>query len=188
MEIVIQPVLTRLDDNTLRCLVNEVSREFKEIRVTLAGSAIDTTIGSLKKNVAFQSLFDTNRNQWNSSKLLDWFYDKLKPNKDRMILFIMDVDAYSNGLNFVLGEAFPKGGLGAVYLARIKEEFYGLRSNDKLFYERMVKECVHELGHVLGLVHCPNTECVMHFSNSLSDTDIKGKSFCDICSMKKSIF
>lgn len=188
MEIVIQPLLTRLDDNTLEALVNDVSRGFEGIRVTLAGSANNTTIGSLEKNAAFQSLFDTNRNQWNSTKLLDWFYDKLERNKDRIILFIMDVDAYSYGLNFVLGEAFPKGGLGAVYLARIKEEFYGLRPNYKLFYERMVKECIHELGHVLGLVHCPNTECVMHFSNSLSDTDIKGKSFCDICRMKKPIF
>ena len=124
MEIVIQPLLTRLDDNTLEGLVNDVSREFEGIRVTLAGSANNTTIGSLKKNPAFQSLFDTNRNQWNSPKLLDWFYDKLERNKDRIILIIMDVDAYSHGLNFVLGEAFPKGGLGAVYLARIKEEFY----------------------------------------------------------------
>ena len=73
--------------------------------------------------------FDNQRNQWNSPKLLDAFYDRLKPNENRIILLIMDFDAYSNGLNFVLGEAFPKGRLGAVYLARIKEEFYGLRSN-----------------------------------------------------------
>ena len=99
----------------------------------------------------------------------------------------MDVDAYSDGLNFVLGEAFPKGGLGAVYLARIKEEFYCPKPNDKLFYQRMVKECVHELGHIFGFAHCPNRECVMHFSNRLSDTDIKQKSFCDNCRMKKAI-
>ena len=103
MEIVIQPVLTRLDDNTLESLVNDVSREFEEIRVILAGSANDSAIGSLKKNVVFQSLFDTNRNQWNSPKLLDWFYDKLERNKDRIILVIMDVDAYSHDLNFCVG-------------------------------------------------------------------------------------
>ena len=62
---------------------------------------------------------------------LDWFYDRLNPNKDRIVLVIMNVDAYSNDLNFVLGEAFPKRGIGAVYLARIKEEFYGLTSNNK---------------------------------------------------------
>ena len=188
MEILIQPLLARLYDKTLEALVNDVSREFEGIRVMLASSVNNLTSSSLKKDPNFQSLFDTNRNQWNSPKLLDWFYDKLKPNKDKVILFILDIDAYSHGLNFVLGEAYPKGGLGAVYLARIKEEFYGLKPNDKLFYERMVKECVHELGHILGFAHCPNEECVMHFSNSLSDTDVKGKSFCRACSMKKTIF
>jgi archaemetzincin len=183
MEIIIQPLLTGLNDNTLKDLVNDVSREFEGIRVTIAGGT-----NTLTKNANFQSLFDTDRNQWNSPKLLDLFYDKFKPNKDRIILVMMDIDAYSRGLNFVLGEAFPKGGLGAVYLARIKEEFYGRKPNDKLLYDRMVKECVHELGHIFGFVHCPNIECVMRFSNTLSDTDVKGKSFCGTCRMKNPIF
>jgi archaemetzincin len=37
------------------------------------------------------------------------------------------------------------------------------------------------LGHIFGLTHCGNTRCVMHFSNSLSYTDIKEKLFCNIC-------
>jgi archaemetzincin len=168
--------------------MNDVSREFEGIRVKIADTANNTIISSVKKYAKSQYLFDTNRNQWNSPKLLDWFNDKLKPNNDRIILVILDVDAYSHGLNFVLGEAFPRGGLGAVYLARIKEEFYGLRPNHKLFYERMVKECVHELGHIFGFVHCPNKECVMHFSNTLDDTDFKAKSFCGTCRMRKPIF
>jgi predicted Zn-dependent protease len=132
MEIIIKPLMTRLNDNTLNELVNHVSREFEGIRVTIAGSSNNTAISTLKNHAAFQYLFDTNRNQWNSPKLLDWLYDKFKPNKDRIILVILDVDAYSHGLNFVLGEAFPKGGLGAVYLARIKEELYGLKPNHEL--------------------------------------------------------
>ena len=119
--------------------------------------------------------------------MLEWFYKNLNPKKDRIILIILDVDAYSNGLNFVFGEVFPKGGLGVVYLPRIKEESYGLKPNDKLFYERIVKECVHELGHIFGFNHCPNRRCVKHFSNSLSDTDVKGKSFCDTCRVKKPV-
>jgi archaemetzincin len=168
--------------------VNDVSREFKGIKVKIADTANNTIISSVKKDAKSQYLFDTDRNQWNSPKLLDWFYDKLKPNNDRIILIILDVDAYSRDLNYVLGEAFSRRGLGAVYLARIKEEFYGLRPNDKLLYERLVKECVHELGHIFGFNHCPNTRCVMHFSNSLSDTDAKGRSFCDACEVKSQFF
>jgi len=40
---------------------------------------------------------------------------------------------------------------------------------------------VHELGHTYGLGHCPDTHCVMHFSNSLRDTDIKSATFCPAC-------
>jgi hypothetical protein len=32
-----------------------------------------------------------------------------------------------------------------------------------------------------GLEHCSNPICVMHFSNSLHDTDLKGWQFCPAC-------
>jgi archaemetzincin len=55
-----------------------------------------------------------------------------------------------------------------------------LNTNKSLFYQRIIKEAVHELGHAFGLKHCNYPMCVMHFSNSLPDTDIKQNSFCDI--------
>jgi archaemetzincin len=140
----------------------------------------------LHTEAQFQLAFDGRRNQWNSPRLLDWFSEKLKRNINTKILVILDVDAYLNGLNYVLDKAFPKRGLGVVYLPRIKEEFYGLKPNDELFYETMVKECIHELGHVFGFVHCSNTLCVMHFSNSLNDTDVKARGFCDRLQNEKS--
>jgi archaemetzincin len=178
MKIILQPAAANLDNNTLYQLAKDISVEFKDVKVDVASSI------QAHRKAQFQLAFNIDRNQWNSPKILDWLYDKLKPNKDRTILVILDVDAYSDGLNFVLGEAFPKRGLGVVYLPRIKEEFYGLKPNDSLLYQRMVKECVHELGHIFAFSHCPNIECVMHFSNSLSDTDVKRKSFCDNCRMK----
>ncbi len=59
--------------------------------------------------------------------------------------------------------------------------FYGLPSNPQLFKERALKEAIHELGHLLGLGHCPNPACVMFFSNSLGDTDRKGPGLCPEC-------
>jgi len=103
----------------------------------------------LEKDITFQSSFDNNRNQWYSPKLLVWFFEKFRPNKNTKILFILDVDAYSDGLNYVLGEAYPKGGLGIIYLRRIGQEFYGLEPDNELFFERMVKESVHELNMYL---------------------------------------
>jgi archaemetzincin len=182
MEIILQPVAANLGDRTLIHLAKDISVEFKDVKVNVASSIKTET------EAQFRLAFDRYRNQWYSPKLLDWFLEKFKPTRDTKVLVIFDVDAYSNGLNYVLGEAFPNGGLGIVYLPRIKEEFYGQKPNDKLFYERMAKECVHELGHIFGFAHCPNVVCVMHFSNTLSDTDIKRKSFCDTCKTKKPIF
>lgn len=96
----------------------------------------------------------------------------------------LDVDAYSNGLNFVLGEAFGNGRIAAIILPRIKENFYGLKPNKQLFYQRMVIESDigHELGHVFVLARCYIRLCVIRFSNSLENTDVKGRRFFDSCS------
>jgi archaemetzincin len=74
--------------------------------------------------------------------------------------------------------------MSAIYLPRLRQEFYGLKPDEPLFHQRIIKEAVHELGHAFGLEHCNNQMCVMHFSNSLTDTDIKQNSFCDICRTK----
>ena len=184
MEIIVKPVLAQLDYRTLDNLRNDISREFENIKVSVASGSNYSGLIQPKKDAAFQSSFDKHRNQWYSPKLLDWFFEKFRPNEDTIILFILDVDAYSNGLNFIPGEAFHKGGLGVNYLSRIKQEFYGLKPDNELFYERMVKEAVHELGHVFGFLHCRNPRCIVYFSNTLNDTDNKERSFCDICRMK----
>jgi archaemetzincin len=97
------------------------------------------------------------------------------------ILAICDFDAYSDKLNFVYGQAHLDGSISAIYLPRLRQEFYGLKPHESLLYQRLVKEAVHELGHSFGLNHCENIKCVMHFSNSLSDTDIKTNHLCNLC-------
>ena len=125
--------------------------------------------------------FISKRRNQRSSDFLFWILEKLNPAKNIKILVICDIDAYSGGLNFVFGEAFKEGRVAAIYLPRLRQEFYGLESNKLVFHKRIVKEAIHELGHTFGLFHCNNKLCVMHFSNSFNDTDIKGKSFCSNC-------
>jgi archaemetzincin len=101
------------------------------------------------------------------------------------IISICDRDAYSGNLNFVFGEASSLGGqVAAISLPRLRPEFYGLESNEQILNDRIVKEAIHELGHAFGLIHCNNKRCVMHFSNSLSDTDYKSRTFCENCKNK----
>jgi archaemetzincin len=134
--------------------------------------------------------FNEQRNQLNSDKLLSWLATTIMNNtisydaRKTIILGICDFDAYSSGLNFVFGQASLTGGVAVIYLPRLRQEFWGLGTNTSIFTERVLKEATHELGHALGLNHCPKQSCVMYFSNSLVDTDRKAKDFCNICRNK----
>ena len=170
--IIIQPILFQLTGDLASLLEQHISKEF---------DALVKITSPLNDNQLPPNLFDKNRRQWKSDNMLLWLRDTNKPDKGNKLLAICDFDAYSSGLNFVFGQAQIDGGVSAIYLPRLRQEFYGLNTNKSLFYQRIIKEAVHELGHAFGLKHCNNPMCVMHFSNSLPDTDIKQNSFCDIC-------
>ena len=171
MQIILQPVLFQPSKDIISQLENILSGEF---------NASITTASPIKE--IFDQFFDNQRKQWKSSDILQWLSDNYRPSsKSAKTLALCDLDAYSGHLNFVLGEAYVDGSISAIYLPRLRQEFYGLKPDESLYYQRIVKEAVHELGHAFGLNHCQNIRCVMHFSNSLSDTDIKTSHFCNIC-------
>jgi archaemetzincin len=171
MQIILQPILVQGSNDSLSILENLLAEEFN--------ASVSTA--SPIKEMPLQ-LFDKQRDQWKSDKILQWLLINYRSNKaTTKILAICELDAYSNELNFVFGEAYIDGSISAIYLPRLRQEFYGLKADNSLFHQRIVKEAVHELGHAFGLSHCNNQMCVMHFSNSLHDTDIKQKSFCDKC-------
>jgi len=125
--------------------------------------------------------YDPQRKQYLSSKLLASLG---KSEGDERVVGIADVDLYVPRLNFVFGEADMVSGTAIISLCRLRPEYYGLAPDEALFLERATKEIVHELGHTFGLGHCPNNKCVMHFSNSLADTDVKEAHFCNKCRPK----
>ena len=110
----------------------------------------------------------------------------LLPDLGNRVLGVVDVDIFTTGLNFVFGLADIRGKRALISLERLRQEFYGLPRDEDLFLERALKEAVHELGHTYRLGHCSDPTCVMHFSNSLPDTDLKGWNFCYVCQGKVS--
>ncbi|MEM4717889.1 MAG: archaemetzincin family Zn-dependent metalloprotease, partial [Desulfurococcaceae archaeon] len=96
------------------------------------------------------------------------------------IIGIGYIDGFEHGLNFVFGEALLHNNVAVVFTKRLKPEFYGEQYNYNLYYERLVKETLHELGHLLGLEHCVNN-CVMRFSNSIVEVDEKPRYYCEKC-------
>jgi archaemetzincin len=134
-----------------------------------------------------EDAFNRWRKQYNAETILNMLSEKSAVkfiDKNIPTLLITDVDLYYGGLNFVFGLEYPAKSSAIVSITRLRPEFYDERANLNLLGERTVKEVIHEIGHYLGLGHCHNTWCVMCFSPSVNDIDIKQKYFCENCRIK----
>lgn len=127
--------------------------------------------------------YDALRGQYNSTVLLKRLR-KLAASETWRILGVSEADLYIPILTFVFGEAQlgPAGASAAVVsMHRLHQEFYGLPSDPAVLADRLLKESLHEIGHTLGLRHCPDYRCVMSSSPAVENIDLKGAHFCDSC-------
>lgn len=125
--------------------------------------------------------YDPIRKQTHSTMLLEALAARVRDTGDR-VLGVTEADLFIPILTFVFGEAQLGGPAAVISIARLKPAYDGSEEDQGLLYHRSEKEVLHELGHTLGLIHCPRYECVMHFSNSVEEVDLKGDRFCDPCS------
>lgn len=195
MQIIIQPIAwssyeskynSNSSSNSIICyLIQNLSKIFGDTAsISSTGSLQSSSFRASTATATMPPtyLYDRGRRQWISNRILDWLLKNNNPDDNTKVLAVCDFDAYSDELNFVFGEAHFGGRVAAIYLPRLKGEFYVRKSDTKkLFKQRVIKEAVHELGHVFGLTHCDKSKCVMHFSNSLQDTDFKDHKFCERC-------
>lgn len=130
-----------------------------------------------------QLYYSEERHQFHSTLILSKILNFL-PDDGVKIVGITDVDIYIPILTFLFGEA-QLDGIGALISTyRLRNEFYGLRKDNRLLYQRTLKEVLHELGHTFGLIHCKNYQCVMHSSSYVENIDLKSAQFCAACREK----
>lgn len=149
-------------------LCSGLTREFR----------VDTEILPAERDPSFA--FNLTRQQYHSTEILAALVRKSTP-ASRHLLGVTPVDLYIPILTFVFGEAQLQGNCALVSTHRLRQEFYGLPADTKLFRNRLLKEAVHELGHTLSLAHCENYECVMSASHGVEWIDLKGWHFCAEC-------
>ncbi|MEM4436381.1 MAG: archaemetzincin family Zn-dependent metalloprotease [Thermosphaera sp.] len=178
MEILLVSMTTHGVLEYLDSLKESISKTLEEVGVT---AEVVPWPGVFKPSL---KCFDWDRGQYVAQCLIDQL-DKhfviFRASRRVLILGIGYMDGYEYGLNFVFGEAVPSRGIAVVFTKRLRTEFYGEPPDPSKYLERLSKEAVHELGHLLGLKHCSNKSCVMRFSNNIMEVDEKTERFCNQC-------
>jgi len=105
-----------------------------------------------------------------------------------MIIALTDLPIYSSSddnILFLFGETHLKHRCGVVSTLKLKEQFYDRQKDNLLFEERVIKEIIHEIGHLLiGFTHCEEKSCVMRFSKDIDEIDKKSYYLCENCKNK----
>jgi archaemetzincin len=97
------------------------------------------------------------------------------------VLLVIPEDLFEEDSDFVFGLARDTTGAAVLSTARLANEYYGRTGSDDALIERISKEGSHELGHLMGLSHCRDHECVMFQPKSLDELDGKKKALCPSC-------
>jgi predicted Zn-dependent protease len=123
-----------------------------------------------------------------TNKFYQILIDERIDNRLDMIIAVTDLPIYSSSddtIAFLFGEAHSKHRCCVVSSLMLKEQFYNRPKNKNLFEQRIVKEVIHEIGHlILGLEHCDNNSCVMHYSEAIEEIDSKSFKLCEDCALK----
>lgn len=151
----------------------------REIHADLAAS-LGLPVKVLRPLPIPEGSYERSRNQYHSTRILREMLKEI-PEDAGKILGLIDKDLCIPILTFVFGEAQLGGTASIVSLARLRQEFHGLPPDGRILHERLLKECLHEVGHTYGLIHCPDRECAMSLSNTVVDVDRKKAAYCMTC-------
>lgn len=124
--------------------------------------------------------YDSGRRQYNGDKLLRMTCLHA-PEETGKVMALFNFDIFIPILTYIFGQAHLGGNCGIMSLYRLNNERYGLAADETLLLDRTCKEVIHELGHTFGLMHCIDTDCVMHASTYVEDIDLKGRRLCQRC-------
>ncbi len=123
-----------------------------------------------------------------TNKFFQVLIEKRIENNLDMIACITKLPIYSSSnsdIVFLFGEANIDHRCSIVSTLLLKEQFYKRKRNRNLYALRILKEVIHEVGHLIfGALHCQNKKCVMSFAKNVEEIDYKYIGLCHSCQEK----
>lgn len=113
--------------------------------------------------------------------VLEELLPPLRPHDAVALIALTAEDLYPDPKwNFVFGQANPSEAVGVWSLAR----FGDIRTERTRVLRRLEATAVHEAGHLFGLAHCQQAQCVMNGANTLEEADGWPLEPCPVCLRK----
>jgi archaemetzincin len=120
------------------------------------------------------------RHRWRAEKLLDFLRPRLPPDGLRVLgLTAADISTTKGDIKDwgVLGLGEVPGEAGVISTFRCHKR----ARDDQHARERLAKVAVHEVGHTLGLPHCPTRGCLMEDAEGQVVTSDREYDLCPRC-------
>lgn len=122
------------------------------------------------------------RNRYRADRLLDALEDML-PKARQRILGITEVDISTTKGEYqdwgIFGLGRRPGHVCVVSTWRLRS-----KTSQATFHSRIRSVAVHELGHTLGLRHCPTIRCIMEDAKGRVSTVDRATGLCSECRRK----
>jgi archaemetzincin len=130
-----------------------------------------------------QSAWYAPRKRWRAEKLVDWLHGRLPLDGQRVLgLTAADISTTKGRYEDwgVLGLGDLPGTAGVISSFRAHRRARG----ELQARERLAKVAVHEIGHTLGLDHCPTAGCLMHDAEGSVTSCDDEFDLCPLCRAK----
>lgn len=125
---------------------------------------------------------DERRLQYNAAIIIETMEAIQFGNHDKVI-GVLNKDLFIPIFTHVFGEARQGGKCGLISLYRLTKNPDGSTPPKSIIHERAAKVALHELGHLLDLLHCGHKKCLMHFSGGVDEVDEMSLDLCEYCSI-----